>query len=379
MKIYIQFFKDRSLLTALFVLLCIEMILQTGVYKSVLKKNSYASNVNRITDHPISQKKNLEPNILIVGTSIAYEGISLTLLNEKLKPHGYAAQSVAVPGADLMVQDLSLRKNLEHFPGIKYILHINEIQMPWVVNQKYPSDAALSMISEFNKTDALKKLSEDEYHLGPYQIVYVLSRLFAYRKDLGEFFLGPDKRLKDAGKMRKEKKEAGLYSYENKYTPSMSLYSFSNLNECIKVTSVGSKIPAGSDDYHRDAIFRTCTLAKAANLPLEKNENTELYKKRLKNMYKYSLEKGIKVINVFPPLPVYLDEDSLPERIRFWKNEYSDILSSPLLDLSGSIPRSGNSDYYYDMIHLNRKGMEKFTYSIADSFIEQIIKQGKGN
>jgi len=96
-------------------------------------------------------------------------------------------------------------------------------------------------------------------------------------------------------------------------------------------------------------------------------------------MYKYSLEKGIKVINIFPPLPVYLDEDSLPERIRFWKNEYSDILSSPLLDLSGSLPRSGNSDYYYDMIHLNRKGMEKFTYSIADSFIEQVIKKGKGN
>ncbi len=368
MKEYLLFFKEKSIWLAAIVMIALELLLQTGIYKPLLKKNSYASNVNRITDHPIYKKQQIEPNVLIVGTSIAYEGISLQRLNEQLQPIGLVAQTVAIPGADLMVQDLAIRKNLEQFPKVKYVIHVNEIQMPWV-NQKVPSDAALSMISEFNRFDAIQKLKEDGYQTGISEISFVLFRLIGYRKDLGDLFLSLDKRLKDMGKAKKER-EANLFVYENQYLPSMSLYPFKSLEECIQITGFGSAIPVGSDEYHRDAIHRTCKLAKDTILPLEKNETTQLYATRLSNMYKNIRSKNIQIINVFPPLPTYLDTEDAKKRIEFWKTEYKDIMSDSILNLYESIPIDGNSDYYYDMIHLNRKGMLLFTETLAKELIQ---------
>ena len=84
MKEYLKFFLDKSFLSALIIIFLIEGSFQLGCYKNFLKKNSYASNVTRITDHALSKKNELDPDILILGTSLAYEGISMRLLNEKL-------------------------------------------------------------------------------------------------------------------------------------------------------------------------------------------------------------------------------------------------------------------------------------------------------
>ncbi len=71
MKEYLQFISDKKIITALGILLVIEFSFQIGIYKTFLKKNSYASNINRITEHVVSKRTELDPDILIVGTSVA--------------------------------------------------------------------------------------------------------------------------------------------------------------------------------------------------------------------------------------------------------------------------------------------------------------------
>jgi hypothetical protein len=370
--VFLEFFKDKSLLWAFSFLLLFEVCLQVGVYKPFLKKNSYASNVNRITDHILEVKERVNPNILIVGTSLAYEGISLQKLNEILEPFDHHAQSVAIPGADLMVQDMAVQKVKNSLPNLKYVIHLNEIQMPWVEQSK-PSDFALSMISEFPRLSAIQKLKEDQYELTWEDYGFVAFRLVAYRRDMGELFLAPDKRWKDFIRARREKGK-NLYSYENSYLPSLSLYPFQSIGECIELTKFGTSIPKGSDIYHKEAVWKTCNLVNQTRLPLGKNEITQKYRLRLENMYKKLKNENIVLINVFPPLPTYLDPEDSQKRIEFWKTEYREILSDPYLDLFHSIPIENNADYYYDMIHLNQKGMQLFTQILGEALIPILTK-----
>ena len=110
MKEYLKFFLDKSFLSALIIIFLIEGSFQLGCYKNFLKKNSYASNVTRITDHALSKKNELDPDILILGTSLAYEGISMRLLNEKLTSLNLKAQTIAILSSRKSVRRIQKRK-----------------------------------------------------------------------------------------------------------------------------------------------------------------------------------------------------------------------------------------------------------------------------
>ena len=365
MKEYFLFLKDKSILSAFTIIFLIEIFLQLGIYKNVLKKNSYASNVNRITDHALNKQSEIDPDILIVGTSLAYEGLSIRTLNDKLKPLNLKAQTIAIPGAELIVQGLALEKVLEKFKRVKYIIHVNEIEMPWTLGIVF-SQATLSMASELNRKRAIERLNEDEYKIGFEELTYIILRLWTYRKDIGEFILNPEKRIKDISKSKKAFQE-NLYTYENKYLESLSLYQFQSVQECLKLTKDNSQIPLGSNPFHREAIFKTCKLAEESVLSLEENESTKLYHRRLGNFYKILKDRNIKVINVFPPISVYLGNFQYAARVLFWKDKYKDVLGEKIFDLTEVIPVADNASYFYDIVHLNKKGMHLFTENLSDS------------
>jgi hypothetical protein len=370
MKEYSKFFKDKSILAALFIILLLETSMQFGCYKIFQKKNSYAYSVNKITDHAINHKADLDPDILILGSSIAYEGISSQILNDKLKPLNLKAQSIAISGSELIVQELALEKALKTFKNVKYIIHVNDVQFPWIDYSKL-SDATLSMISELDRVNALLNILEYEYEFSYPEISFVLFRFISYRRDIGDFILNPDKRIKDIGKRKKETSTTA-YNYENSYLESLSLYSFKSLDECVQVTLASSPTPTLSNPFHKDAIYRTCKLASSAKLSILENENTKLYYKRLTHLYAYIRKNNIKIINVFAPLPTHLDEKDYPERIKFWKTNFKDILGERVLDLSTSLPVDSNAEYYYDLAHMNKKGMEAFSEILAKELLKEI-------
>jgi hypothetical protein len=368
MSEYIKFFKDSSIYIFFLIIVLIEIAMQFGCYKPFIKRNSYAANVNRITEHILDHQSELDPDILIVGTSLAYEGISVDILNARFSELGMSVQSVAIPGAELIVQSLAVDKVLKKFKNVKYIIHVNEAEMPWVDFSSL-SDGTLAMISEFDRSIVYKEIYEHGYNVKYSDLAYIGVKLISYRKDIGDFILYPDKRIKGIGRIRREKLSSGKFPYLNEYKRSLAMYSFTNLEECIKDTGQFSSIPNNSDEIHRDAIHRTCLLAKNQNLTTEKSVLTDLYKIRLQHLYKKFNDRNLKIINVFPPLPRFLDHVDYPAKIQFWKTEYSDILSGRTINLYDSIPKEESPKYFYDLVHMNQEGNKYFSEKLASEVL----------
>ena len=368
MTVFFKFLKDKSLLTALYIIITCELLMQFGCYKSFLRKHSYAQNVNHITETAITSLNSLNPNVLIVGTSIAYEGISVERLNRALDKKGFIVQNIGIPGSELIIQDLAFRKILSNKNQINYIIHVNELHLPWV-NRKKIIDSSLSMLGEFDRNVSVKRLREDEYDVSWKDYSSIFIKWISYRKDIGDLILKPDKRWKESRRFKKNNTESP-FAYTNIYTQSLSHFQFNDLSDCKVKTSPGSLIPEGSDRHHLDAVHKTCSLVSDTKLSLDRNEDTELFKIRLKNFYSFIKGQNIKIINVYPPVSSYLDHKDHQTRKEFWDKEFADILSNMKLDLTDVIPEKNNSDYYYDVIHLNQKGMQIFTDSLAKSILE---------
>ncbi|MCX7998933.1 MAG: SGNH/GDSL hydrolase family protein, partial [Leptospiraceae bacterium] len=113
-----KFYKDKRFYVPVLILVCFELLLQTGIMKPFLKKNSYAANVNRILNHVLEKQKEHDPQVLILGTSVAYQGLSPRILQEYWTPLGLKIQSIAIPGSELIVQDLASQKVLHSFKPV---------------------------------------------------------------------------------------------------------------------------------------------------------------------------------------------------------------------------------------------------------------------
>jgi hypothetical protein len=369
---YKKFFKDKSIWIAICFFFLIEVCLQLGCYEKFLNKNSYAAKINNTIKHIIKNKEKLNPDILLVGTSLAYEGISLKELNKRLEKLNLKVQSVAIPGAEMIVQELLLEKALEEFPNVKYIIHINDIQMPWIDYSK-PTDSTLAMLSTFNPIKVLQKLKGYEYEFGYVEISYLSLKLIAYRKDFADFILSPLKRLKEIFRANKNP-NLSPYFYENSYEESLQSYSFTNLLECKKASQISSPIPKSSGAFHQEAVHKTCALAEESNFIEGETESTQKFYKRLQSFYSIPRKKNIRIFNIFAPLPNHLAKINYHKRIHFWTEHYSDIALENLLDLSDSIPILENEKHYFDMMHLNQKGMQIFTERLADKLISELEK-----
>lgn len=211
MDAFKDFLKDKSFLFAFALILLTEMFMQLGCYKPFQKKTSYAQTVNRITDSAVKSIPLLKPNLLIIGTSIAHEGISTKRLNEKIKSKGLIAQSIAIPGSELIVQELALRKFLKANPDLKYIIHVNEMHLPWV-DRRTLIDSSLAMVTEFNRREVLLKLKEDRYEVTWKDYIYLFVRWVAYRHDIADLILKPEKRWKEFGReFKKDKSNPYIY------------------------------------------------------------------------------------------------------------------------------------------------------------------------
>ena len=371
MKEYILFLSQKKVFLPILSLLLMEISLQLGCYKSFLKKNSYAANVNLITDHVLNQK-NFEPDYLILGTSIAYQGISLEKLNQKIKQTKKKVQSIAIPGSELVVQELAFRKIERKRNHIKTVIHIVEVSRPWATYKELilPN---LAMISELNRILGMQKIYRYNYNVRIEDLSYIMVRLIAYRRDIRDFFLNPDNRIKYISQKLRENPNK-LFYYENQYEQKISNYHFENIDSCIEETKQ-SYIPQGSDFYHKKALFETCSLAKITKRTNEENDSTKLYFQRLKLLYEFILSKKKELIIIFAPSSVIIDYLKSEERNLIWKRNLEKIFqdkTSPLViaNLQDIFKNKQDGDFYYDLIHLNQFGMEHFTEKISNLILE---------
>lgn len=399
MKEFIKSIKDIRVLIPIIIFIVFEIILRSGFYTGFLKKNSYAANINRISNHVLNMQESHNPDILILGTSIAYQGLSTRILQEKIDPTGLKIQSIAIPGSELIVQNLISKKVLKDFNNVKYLIYVAEVTMPWV-SQKSLGLPTLAMISEFPPFEVLPLLKEFEYstsykvpvfdtilttNYGIQDLSFLFFKSIAYRRDFNDLLLDPGKRIKyitrDSRNINKN-----FYYFENTHEERMSSYNFENLDDCIQKTrDFGNPpYPENSNFDHKKAIFDTCALTQHTKVILEQTETTEngdteltkLYFRRLSKVFDNYIPRGIKIITVFAPYSHTMGEIGGESKMQVWKRELNKLLgenNAGIIDLQ-NLFSPGESDYYcYDTIHLNKDGMKKF----SDSFGEILLKEIK--
>lgn len=378
MKEYIKFIIDKKVLTAFGFLFILEIAFQVGVYKPFLKKNSYASNINRVTEHVVSKKDELNPDILILGTSVAFEGISVRILNQELKNSGWKVQSIAVRGSEIIVQHRILESYLHEFPNVKYVIHVLEPGMAWV-DRKELVTPTLSMLSELGNLEVLPMLKEFEYDVTFSDYSFLILKSIAYRKDLADLFTNFNERLKAISRKSKNP-NTNVWDYENDHPESMESYHIEDLDDCLKrmAEHFPLQIPTNSDKDHRRMIFETCVIANNVPKVAEKTENTERYFRRLKRMYSILGENKIHIINVFAPYSDVIRKLNNEQRMNVWKNGLEKSLEPyqelDQLDLQDSLGEN-NAKYSFDLIHLNQAGMETFSRILAKELEKKIGKK----
>ena len=93
MREVLKFFGDIRFYAPIVFIILFELFLQSGAYAYIQKPRSAAKNVLNIVKY--GKKSKLKPNLLVLGTSVAFEGVNLQLLNQKLKANNMRAQSGA--------------------------------------------------------------------------------------------------------------------------------------------------------------------------------------------------------------------------------------------------------------------------------------------
>ena len=393
-----KFYKDKRFYLPILILIFFELILETGIYTPFLKKNSYAANINRITNHVLSNRINHNPDILVLGTSVAFQGLSPKILQEIIEPTGLKVQSIAIPGSELIVQHLASKRLLEEFKDVKYLIYVGEVTMPWV-SQTGLGLPTLAMISEFPRMSVLPLLSEFEYgskfkiplidhefitHYGFSDVSYILFKSIAYRRDFNDFILDPGKRIKYISRDRKNPNN-NFYYFENQSTERMSSYNFQSLEDCVNQTKdyTNPPYPENSNSDHKKAIYDTCALSISTiqllspveSAPVADTDSTRLYFKRLQWVLENYTSRDIKVLTVFAPYSYTMGKIGGERKMQVWKREVSSILkenNAGILDLQDLFQSEDSNLYCYDTIHLNNDGMKKFSKALGEFLLNEI-------
>lgn len=363
-----DFFLNRQMGIVLFVLIFIELLFRWGLYTPYLKRNSYAANINLVTNQVTLAKKDLEPDVLILGTSIAFEGISLRLLNEELKSKNTKVQSIAVRASELVVQHAVLKKYLESFPKVKVLVHIIEPGMAWVDKDEL-TEPTLSMLSEVDPIESFRYIKDFEYKPIGSDYLFLALKTVAYRKDISDFIVNPQDRLKALAR-KKPEEDAYPFVYENPQLESIEGYGLQGLEDCVSRLPGESRIPENSNPDHKRMVYETCVVSFSIPRDPSKTDRTERYFRRLKKNYTLLQNRNIKIINVFAPYSNLLRAYSPKERMQVWREGLQEALGDKqvldAIDMQDSLGSGDNGQYCYDMIHLNKKGMELFTKRLAE-------------
>ncbi|MCB1139087.1 MAG: hypothetical protein KDK23_10045 [Leptospiraceae bacterium] len=369
MKELMKFLKDPVFYVPVLFLLGLEVFLQTPLYRKILEPNSYAENVNRITE--IMKTSPVEPNVLILGTSVAYQGVDMPLLNQLLKEDGIVVQNGASQGAMLETQH-SIYRDIKHdLPNLKAVIHVAEIYFPW--QARYEIEPANKiMLGQFPRHQVIPLLQQYDFHMEVSDYAFFLLRTLTYKQDLRDLTLSPLDRIKDLG--RKWRTASKDYPHINDYQYSLAAYGQTR-EECLKNAIKFAKantLPMAdgkpiSDRHHRQAAIDTCSLA--ANLPVNEPgapEWTRLFFRRLNIMHGELRNDGLQVITLFAPysdmMPV-----SDPDPILLWRRELQKIHGGQahIVDMRDALDGNENPTYFYDILHLNQRGSEEFTRKLA--------------
>lgn len=358
-----RFLKSRVFLIPVSIIVLLELFLRSGLYEPLLKPESFAYNATRI--RRVVKGSSLHPNVLILGTSVAYQGILTPELNRSASADGFVFQNAATQGAMIETQHAVFRDVAPALKDLRWIVHVAEVNFPWQTRYEL-EPANRTMLAQFPLSDTLALMRRDRVDLSSRDYAFFYLRTLTFQGDLRDFVLNPPRRFKAIA--RQEKVTLPDYVYLNRNRYAVSAYGHS-AEECAKNARDGipPKNEAGeqiTDEPHRTAVLDTCRMAGDDHM--KKPGGTawkSVFFHRLREMHRDARQSGLRVVTVFAPYSDLVPYTREEARLDIWKQELnSDGDYFPeILDLRHALDGPDNLDLFYDTIHLNRPGAERFT------------------
>ncbi len=367
-----KFLRDWRLLAPLLMLLSLEGVLQSGLYSYLLEPNSYAASVRHIVN--VVRRSPVKPNVLVIGTSVAYQGILLPQLNDRLAPAGLRVQSVACQGCMLETQHRLYRELREEFPELRAVLHFGETALAWKARPSIDV-ANRSMLAQFGRIETLGLIREQEFPLEPWDYVYFNVRSITYQADMRDFALAPLTRFKSLTRFQRKVRDD--YPYVNEYAYGIDVFGARNLQECVELIPQrkDALIAAGKTDrHHANSTLQTCQIAlyeQGVPDPGAPQWNA-LFFRRLQRFYQEIDNDGRLIITALPPYSDLVNHLNSDQRMALWREELARLHGQReyyLLDLRSSLDGPENQSYYYDLLHLNAPGAAVWTDRIAAALL----------
>ena len=371
-------------------LLLMELFLQTEIYgRYMLEKHSAADSIRR--NVRIVEHSPVQPNALILGTSVAYQGLNVAQLNAALiaQNSGIVTQSAACEGCMLQTQHLMYRLLKDQWPDRKTIIHVADTTLSSKARYQY-DEANGTMMAQFARGEALELLRLHEFELDYRRYLQFYIRTLTYQQDLREFVLNPFNRIRMIG----ERLRTPLppYTHVNDNIYSYGAFSATgDLAACADnsrkgVDDAGQPVPEKKDGedfnpaihktdrHHRNAVQVTCSIAL-----LEKNfeppgehQWRELYFRRLEKMYDEIYADGRRVITIIPPYSDLIQHANTDERIARWEKNIAKMNADrpyAFIDMRRSLnsfDSPAGRKYFYDVLHLNADGSTVWTQKLAE-------------
>ncbi len=368
MKEFIKYIKDIRFWIPLSLFLLLELFLRSGMYDRWMQPRSAARSVQRILDW--SEKSNDRPEILILGTSVARQGILLGRLNEALRKENISAISAACDGAPLIVQNLLYRRMKNKFPSIKYTIHVSENSFPMTARRPLEKPAR-AMLSRFSASQVLGLMVE--YRISPSlsDFFYFNVRLASYQNDVRDLFLNPGERIRRLNQLSRE----GPLQPDNSVNYRLTIYRARDLSECLEVSShrmpeFDAKGIRVTDEAHREAVNEGCRLygmLPAADSP-DAAARSELFFRQLEIFYREMERDGLHSVTVIPPLSTLFRDENSRKMAELWTRHVS---AGRRIDMRNLFSGEKDPDIYFaDTVHLNREGAEKFTHALAENLLK---------
>ncbi|MCR9144635.1 MAG: SGNH/GDSL hydrolase family protein [bacterium] len=385
-----KYLRDIRFWIPALMLLGLELFLQSGLYgRFMLEKYSYADSIRQ--NVRIVENSPIEPNALILGTSVAYQGLNIAELNSALAEQGsrIVTQSAACEGCMLQTQHLLYRVLKDQWPDTNTIIHVADTTLS--SKARYEFDVANgSMMAQFSRSEALELLHMHEFKLTYREYLYFYIRLITNQQDLREFVLNPFRRIRTIGERLRTPLPDYTHVNDNLYSYG-AFTATGTLADCARnalagVQDQGQPVPEKKDGeefdptlhktdrHHRNAVHVTCHIAN-----LEKNHEPageaqwrKLYFRRVKTMYDEIYADGRRVITIIPPYSDLILHANTDERIERWRKNLAEINAGrdyEFIDMRRSLDSFDNPagrKYFYDVLHLNAEGSIVWTRKVAE-------------
>ncbi|MCB1173080.1 MAG: SGNH/GDSL hydrolase family protein [Leptospiraceae bacterium] len=379
--------KEPRIIFPIAILAGFECFMQTGVYRQFLRPDTYAYNVNRIRH--IVRESSVKPNVLIIGTSVPYQGIQLPLLNRLTAADGLVFQSGATEGAMIETQYALYQDLVKAQPQVRSIVLVGDIALPW--KSRYQLEwVNRSMVAQFPRTRIWPLLQELEFDLSLRDQTFFIFRTLTYQADLRDLILKPLYRIKKIG--REERAQSHDYPHHNDSPYSLARIGVTStgaglvdLQKCVE-TAMRPELRQDSqglvydengrhvsDEHQRKATAQTCEQARTESWLLSQPglEWQELYFRRLQKFIDAIHSDGREVVVIYPPYARIVNFLNSDERILVWDQNLDRICADkacPRLDTRDRLQGKDSLDYFYDVLHLNAHGADEWTRELARRF-----------